>query len=79
MKNSYKFFANKECIYYPCHKMPNDSKMNCLFCYCPLYSLGKDCGGIFEYGGDGSLKMCMDCHLPHEAEYYDVIIKKLQY
>lgn len=36
-KNSYKFFENKECEYYPCHK--DMESINCLFCYCPLYHL----------------------------------------
>ena len=36
MENSYRFFENKECQYYPCHK--GIENMNCLFCYCPLYS-----------------------------------------
>ena len=31
MENSYRFFENKECQYYPCHK--GIENMNCLFCY----------------------------------------------
>ena len=34
MKNSSRFFENKECEYYPCHK--GIEEMNCLFCYCPM-------------------------------------------
>ena len=34
MDNSYRYFENHACKYYPCHEgMEN---MNCLFCYCPL-------------------------------------------
>ena len=47
MENSYKFFENKDCKYYPCHK--GLDKINCLFCYCPLYTLGKACGGRYQY------------------------------
>ncbi len=39
MNNNYKFFRNKDCEYFPCHKVKNDEKFNCLFCYCPLYFL----------------------------------------
>ena len=77
MPNSHRFFANKDCMYYPCHEMPGGVDLNCLFCYCPLYAHGQDCGGIFSYTKDGELKLCMDCHLPHEADYYDEVIKNL--
>ncbi|MBQ3030427.1 MAG: metal-binding protein, partial [Agathobacter sp.] len=33
MGNSYRYFENRECQYYPCHAMEH---MNCLFCYCPF-------------------------------------------
>jgi len=75
MKNSSKFFRNHECEYFPCHKQPDESEFNCLFCYCPLYHLGEDCGGVFEYFGD--VKSCMDCHLPHMPENYFAVIGKL--
>ena len=32
----------------PCHKTVGES-FNCLFCYCPLYALGDQCGGNFTY------------------------------
>ena len=76
-QNSHRFFANKDCMYYPCHDMPNGAELNCLFCYCPLYSEGKYCGGIFTYADNDTLKLCMDCHLPHEASYYDEVIRRL--
>jgi len=75
MENSYKFFSNKSCEYFPCHKMPNKDEFNCLFCFCPLYHLGDKCGGIFEYFGD--VKDCTNCHLPHVLEYYDIVMSKL--
>ena len=43
------FYTNKECEYYPCHPVPEGTEFNCLFCYCPLYMLGRKCGGNFTY------------------------------
>ena len=49
MINSYRFFQNKECEYFPCHKTENEEEFNCLFCYCPLYRekkcIGNECEG----------------------------------
>ncbi len=46
MKNTYRFFVNKDCEYYPCHESVEE--LNCLFCYCPLY--GREyCPGDPEY------------------------------
>ena len=78
MENSYRFFSNHECKYFPCHKMPNDNDFNCLFCYCPLYFRGDKCGGNFKYSKDKGVKNCTDCHLPHLPEYYDTIVLKLK-
>ena len=39
MKNSYRFYKNSECEYFPCHKIDNTDEFNCMFCYCPLYLL----------------------------------------
>ncbi|MCL1901744.1 MAG: cysteine-rich small domain-containing protein, partial [Firmicutes bacterium] len=36
MQMSYNFFQNKECQYFPCHKVDNIEKFNCLMCFCPL-------------------------------------------
>ena len=74
--NSSRFFANKECEYYPCHKM--DGELNCLFCYCPLYSHEK-CPGNYKYVDvrGKQVKSCMECSFPHNPENYDVIMKLL--
>jgi Zn-finger protein len=77
MENSYRFFNNQSCKYFPCHKMPGKEDFNCLFCYCPLYSLGDGCGGDFTYNKTKTVKICMDCHLPHLPEFYDVIVERL--
>lgn len=76
MENSCRFFANKECEYYPCHECEED--INCLFCYCPLYHL--DCPGDYVMKDkDGRLvKSCIDCTFPHLPENYDIIMAILR-
>lgn len=75
-KNSYNFFENKECEYYPCHK--DIECMNCLFCYCPLYHLDH-CPGDYKYikVNGQQIKECTNCTFPHKRENYDTIIKIL--
>jgi len=75
MENNYRFFSNIACDFFPCHQKPDPHEFNCLFCYCPLYLMGKDCGGLFEM--THGVKDCTECHLPHTPAYYDVIVKKL--
>ncbi|MFV0425039.1 MAG: cysteine-rich small domain-containing protein [Bacilli bacterium] len=77
MKNNYKFFSNKDCEYFPCHEVENESEFNCLFCFCPLYLLGDNCGGCFDYTSS-NFKSCINCILPHEASFYEVVIEKLK-
>ena len=74
---NYKFFQNKECEYFPCHKVENLEDFNCLFCYCPLYCLGDKCGGNFVYTKSG-IKSCVNCTRPHLKDNYDLIIKTLR-
>ena len=74
MKNNYAYFQNKDCEYYPCHKTDGED-FNCLFCFCPLYSMGKECGGNFVYTEDG-VKDCSSCTIPHSEDGYDYIVKK---
>jgi len=79
MKNSYKFFSNKYCKFFPCHSDIKSSDFNCLFCFCPLYSLGKKCSGNFKYNlKNNNIKNCVDCLLPHSYESYDIVIDKLK-
>ena len=75
---SYKFFENKSCEFYPCHK--NIDNLNCLFCFCPLFSRLRnlyDCGGQFRILSNG-IKDCSECNLPHTEHGYDYIIEKLK-
>lgn len=76
MENSYRFFENKGCQYYPCHK--GIDHQNCLFCYCPLYSM-EHCPGEYQYieSNGKMIKECSGCTFPHKAENYDVIIEFL--
>ena len=69
-----KFFINKNCKYYPCHNMKD---INCLFCFCPLYS--HDCPGtpLYIKTEKGIIKDCSHCTFPHEKENYEAIIKLL--
>ena len=71
---SYNFFCNKECEYFPCHTTKDVDEFNCLFCYCPLYSL-KDCGGGYATLPNG-VKDCSGCTLPHY--HYDYVVNKLR-
>ncbi|MBQ7757263.1 MAG: cysteine-rich small domain-containing protein [Oscillospiraceae bacterium] len=76
MMNNSRFFCNSECEYFPCHKTDSPEDFNCLFCYCPLYSMGENCGGNFTYI-DNKIKDCSQCEIPHSTKNYDYIIKKL--
>ena len=74
-KNNCKYFQNRECEYFPCHEGADPEFFNCLFCYCPLYALGENCGGNFRYTESG-IKDCSKCLVPHNRGGYPYIIKK---
>ncbi|NCE63367.1 hypothetical protein D1159_01935 [Pseudoflavonifractor sp. 524-17] len=69
----YAFFCNQACEYFPCHETETPETFNCLFCYCPLYPLGADCGGACTFSGSG-VKDCSKCTFPHKKENYGAII-----
>lgn len=76
MKNSYRFFANKDCEYYPCHKGLKD--FNCMFCYCPFYRDKKCLGNAKYINTNGKIiKDCSNCLFPHIPENYDIIIGEI--
>jgi Zn-finger protein len=77
MENSYKYFENRACKYYPCHK--GIEEMNCLFCYCPMYRFQK-CPGkpAFITAGEKEIKDCSACTFPHQAENYEKIMQFLR-
>ncbi len=71
---SFDFFQNKDCEFFPCHKLSADD-FNCMFCYCPLYVLGKGCGGNYKILKNGT-KDCSDCLLPHVKGFSKIITQK---
>ena len=74
---NYKFFQHRECEFFPCHETNDEENFNCLFCYCPLYALGENCGGNFKYTEDG-IKDCSDCLVPHKRKNYQYIMNKFK-
>lgn len=68
----YAFFQNRECECFPCHPTDKPEDFNCLFCWCPLYALGEDCGGAYRYTEKG-IKDCSCCMIPHRRENYGYI------
>lgn len=78
MENSYRFFQNKSCEYFPCHKVKDSGEFNCLFCYCPLYALGDKCGGNCNYTEKG-IKDCSNCLIPHSPKGYDYINDRFKF
>lgn len=77
MQNSYRYFENKDCKYFPCHKGLKD--FNCLFCYCPMYTK-EHCPGNPKYieANGRKIKNCSDCTFPHQPENYDKIMQILR-
>lgn len=73
---SSEFFQNKACPFFPCHDSPAEG-FSCLFCYCPLYALGKRCGGRFTYLDNG-VKDCSQCDFPHRQENYAAVLRRYQ-
>lgn len=73
---NFKFFQNKECEYFPCHKTNDKENFNCLFCYCPLYMLKDQCEGNFikNFG----IKDCTNCLVPHSKGSYEKIMSKMK-
>ena len=72
---NYDFFQNSACEYFPCHKCADTENFSCLFCYCPLYALGDQCGGNFAYTENG-IKDCSGCLIPHSSGGYDYVISR---
>ncbi len=79
-KNSYRFFENKECMYYPCHAGMEGKSLNCLFCYCPMHPY-PDCLGkpVFRENKNGRIfKDCTGCVFPHDPQNYETILAFLK-
>lgn len=77
LEAEYAFFQHKGCECFPCHQIENPKDFNCLFCYCPLYALGENCGGNFSYTEKG-IKNCAACTVPHRRENYGRILSQMR-
>ena len=77
MENSqhFSFFQNHQCEYFPCHQGIPEDEFNCLFCYCPLYALGRKCGGSCIYTESG-IKDCQHCTFPHLKDNYFAVLDR---
>ncbi|WP_461208977.1 cysteine-rich small domain-containing protein [Desulfocurvus sp. DL9XJH121] len=75
MGNDHSFFRNAECRYFPCHAVEDDSRFNCLFCFCPLYWL-ENCGGKPRW--THGVKDCTNCTLPHDPGGYEHVLARLK-
>ena len=71
----YRFFQNRQCECFPCHRGVAEEDFNCLFCFCPLYALGRRCGGDYRYD-DRGCKDCANCAFPHQRDNYDNVIAR---
>ena len=71
-QHQFSHFSHQACEYYPCHAGADPDSFNCLFCYCPLYVLGEECGGDFSYTKAG-VKDCSACLLPHGEGGFDYV------
>ena len=79
MNNTYKFYQNKQCEYFPCHDVADSSSFNCLFCYCPLY-LKENCLGHPDYilNAKGQrIRDCSGCTVVHRPEMYEKVLEQL--
>ena len=72
---NFSFFQHRACEYFPCHPGIPEEDFSCLFCYCPLYALGKRCGGKLRYTAEG-VKDCSGCDFPHRRENYDRVLAR---
>lgn len=72
----FKYFTNLECEFFPCHENVPPEEFNCLFCFCPAYALGEECGGLFSYENDNGIKDCSGCNIPHHKANYDWIVER---
>ncbi len=75
--NYFQFMQNERCEFFPCHSTQDSDTFNCLFCYCPLYSMKDKCGGNFQYLPNG-IKDCSACMIPHSKNGYEYIMNHME-
>ena len=71
------YFQNTKCEFFPCHETEHPEDFSCMFCYCPLYALGRKCKGNFKYLENG-VKDCSDCMIPHKKENFAYITARFE-
>ena len=71
------YFTNTECEFFPCHPTEHPEDFNCMFCYCPLYTLGRKCNGNYVFLPDGT-KDCSACMIPHKKENFTYITARFE-
>lgn len=76
MSCEFQRFTHANCEYFPCHKGIAAEEFNCLFCYCPLYPLGAECGGNVCMTESG-VKDCSGCAKPHGRDGYEFIMARI--
>lgn len=77
VEDASRFYCNCHCKYFPCHET-DGGRLNCIFCYCPMYYLPACLGSPQYITGNGSLiKDCSGCLYPHRPENYKTIIDYL--
>lgn len=80
MENSYQYFKNINCQYFPCHQGMQGEEFNCLFCFCPMNPY-EDCLGTPNYiqrANGVVIKDCSSCTFPHEPQHYGKIMAFLK-
>jgi Zn-finger protein len=75
-QGNFSHFSHEQCEYFPCHDTDDLDHFNCLFCYCPLYPLGDDCGGVVAYTVSG-IKDCSHCLIPHSKHGFEFVQKHI--
>lgn len=73
---NYKFNPHHSCEFFPCHQGVDKEVFNCLFCYCPLYLLGDECGG--DYKVNHGVKDCSECTKTHDENAYEYVMSKMK-
>jgi Zn-finger protein len=57
-------YINKDCSYYPCHKV--DSMTDCRLCYCPIFPCELKSLGKFIGKGKKRVWDCTNCSIFHK-------------
>ncbi len=68
--------VNKNCPYYPCHKLENQ---HCRWCVCPFYPCyNRDLGSWAKKNGISQVWDCSNCTLLHRMDVSNILLKELK-